>query len=239
MRTLTITAIILVAFAAFGQTTSAKLSFFLGEVETRVGDGEWKAAQLNVELSEGDAVHTGSESRAELTLPDGSVVRVDENSELAVSELAGGADDQKAGAALGFGRMWARVRGVMGAGSFTAETPTAVAAIRGTVFRVDFGADSTFALRVYEGVLEVKPVTARPGEQGMGTLGPPEEVGGPGEVPGPHEVTMEEWTEIVRQYQVCSYRPGAPPTVEDFDPEEDRLLEWVQWNMSRDAALGW
>ncbi len=66
----------------------------------------------------------------------------------------------------------------------------------------------------------------------------PHEVAGPDEVPPPyHEVSMEEWTAIVKAMQQITISPdGKPSKPEDFDPKAD-ADDWVKWNQERDKKL--
>jgi hypothetical protein len=64
------------------------------------------------------------------------------------------------------------------------------------------------------------------------------EVQGPHEVPPPyHQVTMEEWTVIVKSFQQVTISPqGVASKPEDFNPQQD-MDDWVKWNQERDKQL--
>jgi len=216
-----------------GQTLSggdnpARLSFFLGEVASRADqNSEWTPAVLGQGLSQESSLKTGEESKAEVSFRDGSVARVDQNSELGFTELAGDAKNQRVESRLAVGRLWANVKKLVGKNSsFKTQTTTAVAAVRGTVFRLNLLPDSTTELYVYEGEVTVKPFWAK-----AQPSWPPKEV------EGPKEVTMEEWTEIVRAQMKLIVKPDKARTrlVEGFNPQEDLKDEWVMWNKERDA----
>jgi hypothetical protein len=212
----------------FSGDDPAKLSFFLGEVKSRLDENsEWQPAVLNQGLSQQSSLKTTEESRAEVSFRDGSVARMDQNSQLCFAELASDAKNQKVEGRLSVGRMWANVKKMGGKNSsFKTQTTTAVAAVRGTVFRLNLLPDSTTELYVYEGEVSVNPFWAKPKPSWP-----------PKEVEGPKEVTMEEWTEIVRAQMRLIVKPDKARTrlVESFNPEEDLKDEWVMWNKKRDA----
>ena len=107
-----------------------------------------------------------------------------------------------------------------------------LAAVRGTVFRIDVPDINNTLLRVYEGEVEVKPNLAPPpSEGGMG------EVEAPREIAPPREVSAQQWMEIVSANQQLSFTRGEKPVITDFDPEADSQLDWVQWNQERDEGL--
>lgn len=61
---------------------------------------------------------------------------------------------------------------------------------------------------------------------------------GPHEVPPPiHEVSMEEWTVIVKAMQQISISPqGVASKPQDFDPKAD-ADDWARWNRERDKEI--
>jgi hypothetical protein len=51
-----------------------------------------------------------------------------------------------------------------------------------------------------------------------------------------HEVSMEEWTVIVKAMQQISISPqGIASKPQDFDPKSD-ADDWVKWNQERDKG---
>lgn len=58
-----------------------------GIVEYMQGDTEWKTITDDISLSEGDSVRTGEDSRAVLTLDDGSAIRLDANTTIKLTSL--------------------------------------------------------------------------------------------------------------------------------------------------------
>lgn len=211
----------------------AKVSFYLGEVGYRKAQSEeWTGLALQQSLFSGDAVRTGVESRLELKTGDeGFVMRIDENTELELTPQSLETPGTRVKARGG--RVWTNVRRMAASrNNITIETPTVLAAVRGTVFRIDVPDINNTILRVYEGEVEVQPNLAPPpGEGGV------REVEAPREIAPPREVSAQQWLEIVSANQQLSFTRGEKPVITEFDPEEDAQLDWVQWNRERDEAL--
>lgn len=224
---------------AEGQNT-ARLSFLSGEVTfQKAGQGSWVPATFNQPILTGDRIRTAADSRAEILLANGSVVRLAENSTFAMSELKQKNNAQTTKGKLLVGKLWANVAKLAKRDQFGVESPTAVAAVRGTVYRLGVGEKGDTQIRVYDGTIEVR---GRARSQVQGKVPQekeaPQEVSGPGEVPGPHEVSMKEWVEIVKAQQQITIAPDGSYKKTGFDLAQDAQEEWVQWNKARDKVLG-
>lgn len=209
----------------------ARVSFYRGDVTVKkAGSEAWGNIAWKQPLYNGDAVRTGAESRLELKLDEKDVVRIDENSELEVSKRTLAQYKGTASTArLRRGKIWTNVRKVVADREhLTVETPTVVAAIRGTIFRIDIPTAVSTVLKVYEGEVEAQE---NPPEPAGGVVGPP------AEVPPPAEVSVQEWLQIVAANQQLTFTRGGVPEVTTFDAAADSSLEWVQWNRMRDATL--
>jgi len=104
-------------------------------------------------LREGDTVQTTPGSRAEITMPAGTVLRLGENTRLTLGATAPG---KAFSAKLFLGNLWAKVHKLIAGEAFHVETENAVAGVRGTEFRVEVAPGQEDLLRVYEGAVEVK-----------------------------------------------------------------------------------
>jgi hypothetical protein len=63
-----------------------------------------------------------------------------------------------------------------------------------------------------------------------------QEVPGPDEVPGPSEVSMDQWTQIVRDMQRLTIgKDGAASTPQGFT--KNPKSEWERWNEQRDKRI--
>ena len=68
---------------------AARISMINGEVSTMRGDsGEWVAAIVNAPVVQGDTVATAARSRAEVQLDFANVLRMDQNADVKIADLA-------------------------------------------------------------------------------------------------------------------------------------------------------
>jgi len=108
--------------------------------------------QAGAILKPGDTVETKADSRVEIALPGGSLLRVGESSQLTLSEVSAG---RRFSARLLLGNLWAKVHKLLASETFSIETENAVAGVRGTEFRVEVAQEQPDLVRVYEGVVHV------------------------------------------------------------------------------------
>jgi hypothetical protein len=191
-------------------------------------------------LKKDDEVKVADKSRLEIRFPDGTVMRLSEKSRLKMSELSYNkqTDAKNVKVALSVGKVWANVKKLTTPDSTVeVKTSNAVAGVRGTVYRVNVDEDKSALVKVYDGTVYV----ANPPRDATGK--PPVQVSQPTEVPGPHavpppvhEVSMVEWTVIVKAMQQISISPqGVASKPQDFDPRAD-ADDWVKWNQERDKG---
>jgi hypothetical protein len=197
-------------------------------------------------LKKGDVIKRENEvkvaekSRIEIRFPDGTVMRLSEKSHLKMSELSFNkqTDSKKVKVNLSLGKLWAKIKRLTTSdSSVEVATTNAVAGVRGTVYRVNVEEDKSALVKVYDGTVYVAN-PPRDASKPLDQSRAPHEVSGPTEVPPPyHEVSMEEWTAIVRAMQQISISPdGKPSKPEDFDPKADSD-DWVKWNQERDKQV--
>lgn len=117
-----------------------------------LGQGPALLLREGAPLHQGDVVETFAGSRLEISLATGSVLRVGENSKVALDELA--ASGRRFRARLLVGNLWAHVVKLFDRGRFEVEAENAVAGVRGTEFTLGRAAGGA-TLRVYEGTVEV------------------------------------------------------------------------------------
>ncbi len=140
---------------------------------------------------------------------------------------------------LSLGRLWANVKKLVTADSkVEVKTVNAVAGVRGTVYRVNVEEDKSALVRVYDGFVYVSGSPReipKPATQVSG----PVPVPGPHEVPPPyHEVSMEEWHEIVKSFQqITISAQGTASKPQDFDVKQDAKDDWVKWNQELDRQM--
>lgn len=131
-----------------------KVQFILGDVKVSVNGAEKPAAQGD-RLNVGDVIITGKKSVVDLIFGESGVIRVNENSNITVSNIA-----DKAGGEtvmdMNNGKVFLTLSKLKGTG-FKVKTPTAVAGVRGTSFSVT--SDKKGAkLSVMKGTVAVNPV---------------------------------------------------------------------------------
>jgi hypothetical protein len=199
------------------------------------GGKAWKPARSGQKLFAKDNCRTGAESSLEIRWTNGGILRIGEKSYLTVSHRP---DTSAISCAKVLsGRVWATMKKISGTGQqFSLESPTAVAGIRGTVFRMDVGADTGTDVAVYEGKVAVGPGAALPKAVPEPDSSSRHEVKGPAEVEGPREVTLSEWVTIVAGQQIRVERSGVFKTWQ-FDAGKDSTDAWVKYNLERDAAM--
>ena len=113
----------------------AKLSLSQGNVQV-LRNNSWQNAVEGMQLFEKDSVKTGSDSKASILLFEASIVRLNENTEIEISKLvdAGDLKNNSATLAQKAGRTWSKVLKISGVKEYAIESPTAIAAVRGTAF---------------------------------------------------------------------------------------------------------
>ncbi len=217
----------------------ARVTFVQGEVRRQTeAEGPWSALPLGTFVQAGERIMTMKGARLELQLPDKSIIRFDEESDIRLAKAEYNPAESKRDVhfTLMLGKTWANIQEVFGSSNgVQVETDNAIVGVRGTIFRMNVAADRSAMVRVYRGRVEVsKPHRVpAPGEEGSQI----QRVPGPTRVPGPHRVTMEEWVRIVEAMQQITVSPdGIPSTTRPFTMEED-LNDWVQWNLERDLLI--
>jgi len=208
----------------------------------KAGETEWSSARANMILSENDQVRVLAKSRAELILDHQTVMRLSENTQLAIQKLEEEVATQRetARVQLSLGRMWTRTAKLFNPSSrYDVRTPTAIAGVTGTVYQMRVADDRSTSIQVFQGAVNVyNPFPPdRPSPPGQRTqLDPPQEVAGPAEVPGPMAISREEWTKIIlRQFQQVTVTQWDIPRPIYFDVHKERQDEWVRWNEERDV----
>ncbi|MGC9318062.1 MAG: FecR family protein [Armatimonadota bacterium] len=144
-----------VSVAQRGQvaTSQAVLTTMYGDVQTRHGTAGYHPAKRNEVLTPGDAVKTGANSRAELSIGEGGYVRMDENSQVLVTAID---EDGRTTFETIVGGLWVTIeRALGGVSKFEVRMPSAIASATGTVFRCHVDEDGESETYVYEGAVEV------------------------------------------------------------------------------------
>ena len=223
----------------------------------RADETEWSDAELDSCTYEKDKIRTEEESRCEVTLTDQKILRIGEKT---LFELVR-EPDGKAKADVKSGKVWMNIRSLVEKEKFEVQTPTAVAAIRGTVYRLSCDASHS-SYWVYEGSVGVTPLKAdgKTLEDSTFTVNAGEEftlVKDFEEYKRQQEEALkkfkqreeEKFEDFMRRQREAleEFRRKEEEafqkfkslhyTLEKFDQEKDRKLDWVQWNLERDKEL--
>ena len=158
------TAILLTATFVMAEN-SAKVKFQIGTVQRqRAHKTSWQKTRINDRIYQGDRIKTSVGSRIELEMPDGSVIKVDQNSIFDVKEIKTAAEDNEDNMSftLWAGNIWAHFKKIVtGRQSRTIESPSAVVAIRGTTLEIGVNKSLTTTVSVVEGRVSVKSRDAK------------------------------------------------------------------------------
>ncbi len=205
---------------------AAEITMLEGEASVlRDGSSEWREARNDMPLMEGDALYSREESFVEVRYANGAIVRLGEETKIIIKEST----EKKSSTNTLLGKIWVNMKKLISRDKdFELSSPTAVAAIRGTKFRMDTRKDSSTDVRVFSGEVAVGPSDkdtskSREDNDNEGKEGEkvedPHEVPGPEEVPGPYEVPLEEWRSIVAG-QMISVRSDGMFAEKEIDEED-------------------
>jgi hypothetical protein len=151
--------------AVFAEGAGCAVKGIMGNVKVFGGRGNadrdnvatWPDARLNMALRESYVIATLAESEARIETQNGSEVRLKENTVVEVAKLAGGTGVTRL--KVSDGSVVANVKKMMGAkGSFEMETPTSLAAIRGTTVELDSRKGAGTTVKTFDGTVQVTPV---------------------------------------------------------------------------------
>ena len=211
----------------------AKIKRIDGKVSVlKKGAEKWRTARVNMPLSEGDAVYSRKESFAEIVYSSGAILRMDEDTKIIIKK----ATEKKSKTATPLGNVWANMRKlVVSKKEFELESPTATAAIRGTVFQMNTDKDSSTDVSVYEGKVAVGPSKKKEVKKPAEPKGR-HEVPGPQEIPGPYEVSLEQWRSIVAG-QMISINKEGKYSEKKFDMEKAKEDDFVKKNLELDKEV--
>lgn len=162
---------------------AGKLLNFQGHVSVSPGgSGAWLPARINQELYRGDAIKTGTTSRAAILCVDESQIRLNENTILVLKNIAPSprlhpgmitpaarAEPSPSFYKVPQGEVWLRNR--IEKHPFDVETPAVTAGIRGTELNIRVKPDGTTGVVLLEGKVRLTnpygEIWLRPGEEGI------------------------------------------------------------------------
>jgi FecR-like protein len=191
--------------------TAAVLTLFTGTVDIEKSHAPAFAhAQSGDQVSAGDSIRTGPGTKAAITYPSGTVVRLDSNTRLTITQLgrtAGGGWNIDVYQAVG--KSWSRMAQLVGGSSYVVNAPNSVAAeVRGTEFEVIVdaqGVSTLVRLDVFAGIVAA---------------------------------TANKGSVSVTTGQSTTTSPGLPPTPPAAITAADRQDTFTVFNETADASRG-
>lgn len=142
------------------QNNQARIKFLIGKVQIQPYQKVKRVrAKMNQHLSNGDRIQTFLSARVELEMPDGSVIKINENSIFTVTSIKTAAADNEDEMkfTLFAGSIWAKFKKLVNTRqSRQIESPSAVVAIRGTTLEMDVNKQNSTLVRVLEGRVSVR-----------------------------------------------------------------------------------
>lgn len=236
--------ILLAIFTAFSFSFAEEfltVSSFIGDVEYKIGEGEWEFVNLDSEIPESAMVRVNnSDGFISLRLSDGSEVKLYGLTSVSVGDLLSEQEgSKKTFFELLAGKLFASVKKT-GDQDFQVETEAAVAAVRGTEFAAEYqGGEGSGEITVFDGEVEVSdpkginpPVTLTKGQKSTFTRD-----SGPSE---PVQATEEDYEEFGQTYEAPAAEtveeevevPAAEPavtepveTIDENEPVETETSE--------------
>ncbi len=138
-----------------GEVAPLTLFSFLGDVKLKTDTGT-STPTVGDTLAAGNTLITGDMAMADILLEDRGIIRVHQNSTVLIDSLGDkGADDTRLN--MTGGKMYVTLS-KLSKGGLSIKTPTAVASVRGTVFRVS-AEEGVSRLDVVSGRVAINPVS--------------------------------------------------------------------------------
>jgi len=152
--------ILLLVSLSFSQNSNkANVKFVIGNVELQKNQQtNWEKVGLNTSIYEGDRIKTTANSRVEIDMPDGSVIKINENSVFNVKEIKTPENDgeDKMSFTLWAGKIWGSFKKIFSdRQERNIDSPSAVVAIRGTTIEMEVDMQLKTTVRVIEGKVGV------------------------------------------------------------------------------------
>jgi len=189
------------------------------------GQAEWRAAASKTfaplssaqAIQPGDEVRTGPDAQVILTVPDGSYMVVSENSKLTIDDFWSGNFKSIVNLMLGQVRFYIQRLGGR-PNPYSVRTPTALIAVRGTIFDVMVDEAQIAEVRCLEGRVTVENVALPDREVVLD--GGYKTLVRPGELP---VMPVRNEAELNRDRAIKIHKKNAPGANPDVSPSPDML----------------
>ena len=212
---------------------TAKLFTAKGTVEyLKSGTTAWVAVKAPYMLEVGDQIKTGPKSKAEIYIKYGAKVRLGAETTFVISKVS----PEENSVQVLRGKMQAWIRKFAGRG-FSVRTPSAVCAVRGTVFEVEVAESGHTAWNLFSGSLQIadnrsRSVDLAPGQrlevtQAEGAAAPvllPPTI----ETPSEPKTIAEEKVEIKAEQVIIEAAKPAEQKTEEAAPVEEPVVALVE-----------
>lgn len=187
--------------AECGAVGAVKVDKLEGTAKSSPDQQTWAPLKSGQEVPASHFVKTEAASRLMLIFPDGSALKVGENSLVSLTEIVSNSSCERESYKMKvfFGKIWSNVKKLVSkneAGGFVVESKNAVAGVRGTSFGFVVEADGAGALMVENGKVEIA-VPAKPAEPKKMNIQEWKKNRSRQEVAGPKEIGVQEWEKIV------------------------------------------
>lgn len=233
--------------------SSARVTKLVGTLNLVEGKS-WHLLSKNAIIKVNQRIKTAKNSKAELTFSDGKIVRLSENTDVTLIKSK---KEEHSIIKILTGKLWSNIKNV-GSGRFAVQGPTAVLAVMGTTFEVEAEPKQT-DLSVFEGSVGVQQPNEKVEElnknlerlklevddnknKESAKYEKPKEVAKPYTeierpvkvISVPHEVSKEEWLEIVANQKISINDQGVG-VVSNLESDKLKNDEWVKWNIELDS----
>lgn len=152
--------LISISSSLLAQSNQARIKFLIGKVQVQPAKKtNWERAKMNRKISSGDRIKTFMSARVELEMPDGSEIKINQNTVFDVKTIKTAARDNsdEMSFTLFAGSIWAKFKKIVNSRqSRQIESPSAVVAIRGTTIEMDVNLQKRTLVRVIEGRVSVR-----------------------------------------------------------------------------------
>jgi len=156
---LLLSAFIALSFSELAAKSEARIKFSIGFAQVMPNKKTaWTNIRPDMSIYQGDRLRTTLNSRIELEMPDGTIIKINENTTFDVKEIKTVEEDNedKMSFTLWAGNIWAQFKKIVGGRQKREiESPSAVVAVRGTILDMNVDMNKTTRVRVMEGRVAV------------------------------------------------------------------------------------
>lgn len=195
---------VLMLGAECSKISVVKVEKLEGSAKVSADQQNWSPLKSGMEIDAKKFVKTETKSNLFLLFPDGSSMKVGENSLINLQDILSSQqcerEDYKV--KVFFGKVWSNVKKLVtskggGGENFTVESKNAVAGVRGTSFGFVVNPDESGSVMVFDGSVEVKGEKSKQEEKKPLDIQKWKKNRSRQEVAGPTEISKQEWDSIV------------------------------------------